>query len=88
MPRGPGGIRRAPGNEIEDNSEGIFNRIQRGAEHAGALSESEASSGRRVVLYRNGFVVDDGPLRDFHEPANTRFLNDLMRGVVPTGAQS
>lgn len=31
---------------------------------------------RHVVhLYRNGFTVDNGPLRSYHDPANAPFLN-------------
>lgn len=30
-----------------------------------------------ITFYKNGFVVDDGPLRDMQDPANAAFLNDI-----------
>jgi UBX domain-containing protein 1 len=35
---------------------------------------------RTVILYRNGFVVEDGPLRGLDDPVNIRFLEDMYRG--------
>lgn len=37
----------------------------------------------KLALYRNGFTVDDGPLRDLENPANAQFVDDLMRGFLP-----
>lgn len=31
-------------------------------------------------LYRTGFTVDDGPLRDYQEEENVMFLADIKRG--------
>lgn len=36
-----------------------------------------------LTFYANGFVVDDGPLRRFDDPANDSFLKDIKRGNVP-----
>ena len=33
-----------------------------------------------IVMYRNGFVVDDGPFRPLDDPANEPFLRDMARG--------
>ena len=33
-------------------------------------------------FWRNGFSVDNGPLRDFHDPENLEFLEDVRRGLV------
>lgn len=38
---------------------------------------------KALTLYRNGFTVDDGPLRTLDDPANQRFLADVYRGVIP-----
>ena len=40
-------------------------------------------NGRRVTLYRNGFTIDDGPLRDLDSPESKRFLAALAEGWVP-----
>mmetsp|Transcript_147419 Transcript_147419/g.209211 ORF Transcript_147419/g.209211 Transcript_147419/m.209211 type:complete len:179 (+) Transcript_147419:252-788(+) len=34
-------------------------------------------------MYRNGFTVGDGPLRDYESPDNKKFLSDMMKGYVP-----
>jgi len=33
-----------------------------------------------LTLYKNGFTVDNGPLRTFDQPANIKFLDDVYRG--------
>ena len=40
---------------------------------------------REVVLrlWRNGFTVDDGPLRAFDDPVNREFLGSISRGEIP-----
>jgi len=35
-----------------------------------------------LKLWRNGFSVDNGPLRDFHDPTNEKFLKDVTSGSV------
>jgi len=36
-----------------------------------------------VTFYRQGFVIDDGPLRPYNDPNNARFLQDVEEGYVP-----
>lgn len=36
-----------------------------------------------VTFYRQGFVVADGPLRSYSDPANHQFLKDVQEGYVP-----
>lgn len=38
----------------------------------------------KLTLYRNGFTVDDGPLRDTEIPENMAFVEELMRGFIPS----
>ena len=38
---------------------------------------------RTITMYRNGFVVDDGPYRRLDDPANAEFLRSLAQGVTP-----
>lgn len=47
--------------------------------------ESGGDQGIEVTLYRNGFTVNDGPLRDLVSPENRAFLDALQSGVVPQG---
>lgn len=37
--------------------------------------QQQAPPRHMVHLYRNGFTVDNGPLRSYHDPANAPFLN-------------
>ena len=63
------------------NPSSLFERIQQQA----TRSVTEPTGGRRITMYRNGFTVDNGPLRDVNEPDNQAFLRDLARGVIPRG---
>lgn len=36
-----------------------------------------------ITFYRQGFVVSDGPLRLYTDPANQQFLKDIEEGYVP-----
>ncbi|XP_063834358.1 NSFL1 cofactor p47 isoform X2 [Ostrinia nubilalis] len=38
----------------------------------------------RLRLYREGFTVDNGPLRHYTDPENAEFLNCIRRGEMPT----
>lgn len=35
-----------------------------------------------LKLWKNGFSIDDGPLRDFQDPANKQFLDAVSKGSV------
>ena len=35
-----------------------------------------------LKLWKKGFSVDDGPLRDYHDPANKQFLDSIHNGCV------
>ncbi|CAC5416111.1 SHP1 [Mytilus coruscus] len=36
-----------------------------------------------LKLWKNGFSIDNGPLRDFKDPANKEFLDSISKGEVP-----
>lgn len=38
----------------------------------------------RLRLYREGFTVDDGPLRHYTDPENAEFLSCIRRGEIPS----
>lgn len=44
---------------------------------------SNAIPRKKIVLWKNGFSVDDGPLRDYNDPHNAQFMNDIKAGRVP-----
>lgn len=53
------------------------------AEQAGADDESPSDIRRTITMYREGFVVDDGPYRRLDDPANADFLRALAMGRTP-----
>jgi len=75
----------ADGGGLPSASDSIFNM----AESAG---QGDSSSGnddntaevrRTITMYRDGFVVDDGPYRRLDDPTNAGFLRSLARGQTP-----
>jgi UBX domain-containing protein 1 len=56
------------------------------AERAGS-DDNDGSSGttarRTITMYRDGFVVDDGPYRRLDDPNNAEFLRSLAQGRTP-----
>ena len=36
-----------------------------------------------LKLWKNGFTVNDGPLRSFEDPKNKEFLSSIQRGELP-----
>ncbi|KAL7566557.1 hypothetical protein ACA910_000627 [Epithemia clementina (nom. ined.)] len=51
------------------------------AENASADDNSQVR--RTITMYRDGFVVDDGPYRRLDDPANAEFLRSLATGRTP-----
>jgi UBX domain-containing protein 1 len=47
------------------------------------LSSAEARSNISITFYKNGFVLDEGELRPYEDPANRAFLDAIDRGEMP-----
>lgn len=54
---------------------------------AGAASGPLPDDHVRVTLYRNGFIVGDGPFRPSSDPLNKKFLDDMLAGNCPAELQ-
>jgi len=74
---------------LPSTADSIFN-IAEQAGAGGSDDEEDASGGgggesirRNITMYRNGFVIDDGPYRRLDDPANASFLQSLARGQTP-----
>lgn len=67
----------------DDAVERIFARAQNDSAEAMTGGQGPPEGARRITMYRNGFVLDDGPFRSLDDPANAPFLADLERGFVP-----
>lgn len=69
------------------NRAGIFDNIVQKAQD-GTADDDESDNPDNAVtitLYRNGFTVGDGPLREPEAPENKRFLAILAMGRIPPG---
>ena len=71
-----------------DHVKKILEQAQR--QHAGGVAAPEPATGGAIVkvtLYKNGFIVDDGPFRDLEDPEhgdkNKKFVADLAQGYAP-----
>lgn len=64
-------------NHDDDPRDSVFQQ----AENAGPNAGEEVR--RTITMYRNGFIVDDGPYRRLDDPANADFLRSLAQGVTP-----
>ncbi|XP_048779746.2 NSFL1 cofactor p47-like isoform X1 [Ostrea edulis] len=77
----PGGSRfafRGAGYKLGETEDDPVSMVQ------GKPMETEKRQVDMVLkLWKNGFSIDDGPLRDFHDPANKEFLDAVSRGEVP-----
>lgn len=45
--------------------------------------EAEPPRSVTLKLWKTGFSLDEGPVRDYHNPANKEFLDNIKRGEVP-----
>jgi UBX domain-containing protein 1 len=71
---------RGPGPRAFD---GIVQKASEAQQDGGV---PPTDSNRRIItLYRNGFTVDDGPLRDLESPESRAFISSLERGEAPRG---
>ena len=64
-----------------DPSKQIGNSI---ASTTGGSNDSNEKPKTTIIkFWKNGFSVDDGPLRDPNKPENADFMNSIKRGEVP-----
>lgn len=61
------------------NPPGFDEAVARGAAQGGRIPEGAST----VDLYRNGFIVNNGPFRPTSDPINKKFVDDILSGVAP-----
>ena len=75
----PGGGGRAPPSSVND----MMSRVVQAASNAGE-EDAPGAMNNVITLYSNGFVVNDGPLRDPEaNQENREFIESLLKGVAP-----
>lgn len=91
---GGSGLAVLPNNAEEDDdaeggaSDAIFNIAEHAGRSEAANDDDDSNAGgattrRTITMYRDGFLVDDGPYRRLDDPANAEFLRYLARGQTP-----
>ena len=93
-----------PGEGGGGSDRDVFDRLVQAAQNGGPGGAGEgmegmpgmpppssgagSGNGRTITLYSNGFQVDDGPLREPNTPENRKFLEELLKGNVPSELRS
>lgn len=75
-----------PSSSAARGGAGVFDNIVQRASNPSEDTRSPISGEdncRRITMYRNGFTVDDGPLRDLTSPESRAFIASLENGDVP-----
>ena len=67
-------------NKKNESDEGSNN-----SEEEGNVAEKFENTKNKVnlVVYKNGFILDNGPFRDRAVPENEEFMEQVERGVIP-----
>ncbi len=69
----------------------IFLKMQRGGVHSDEpkgrklteeTSEDAENVARHLIFWRNGFSIDDGPLFEYNDPKNQKYLEAINSGSV------
>jgi len=72
---------------MELQNPGDTNDLMKLAEEGGAAKDYKEGDGDeisiKVTLYENGFIVEDGPFRDYEAPANKEFMTSLKASKIP-----
>jgi UBX domain-containing protein 1 len=77
------GLAVQPKRGDDDDDDGFVDAVFGRAEAASSGDNAEKQPRRTITMYRDGFVVDDGPYRRLDDPANADFLRSLAMGRAP-----
>jgi len=50
-------------------------------------STTKKETRMKITMWKNGFTVAEGPLRDYNDPGNQSFLDSIKQGVIPPELQ-
>jgi len=61
-----------------------------GSTNAPSMSPStrKQEDRKKIILWKNGFQFDDGPIRDYNDPKNAAFLDSIKKGTIPQEIRS
>jgi len=72
-----------PGAGGHDVFRRIMDKAQEGGSEYSGDGPVDGKLQHKIKMYKNGFVVNDGPFRASEDPANRLFLEQLAKGYVP-----
>jgi len=75
-----GGEKSGLAVENPDHPEEIVRRAREDAQDTGA---GKSQNTCKITLYKQGFTINDGPIRFYSDPTNQKFMADLKNGHVP-----
>ncbi|KAF9688270.1 hypothetical protein SADUNF_Sadunf02G0180200 [Salix dunnii] len=84
--RNAGAVERPADHHQASSSSRSFpgtGRLLSGDTMVSSAPQPPAAVNHAVTLWRNGFTVDNGPLRRFDDPANASFLESIKRSECP-----
>ncbi|EKE37563.1 hypothetical protein ENUP19_0248G0093 [Entamoeba nuttalli] len=89
-PKGQGFFNGGEKGGVEFYANDDANEAYRTAEKTASTNNGNSSHDPRkkdlilnVVMYKNGFIVNDGPLRNYEDPNNKQFIDDVTNGFIP-----
>ncbi|MEE6476948.1 hypothetical protein FKM82_011290 [Ascaphus truei] len=69
----------------------FVNSLFEEAEDAGVLRASPGDVGSKadivIKMWKNGFTINDGELRDYTDAANRQFMDSMRKGELPSELQ-
>nr|DBA25722.1 TPA: hypothetical protein GDO54_010079 [Pyxicephalus adspersus] len=66
----------------------FVNSLFEEAQDAGVLNASPEDEAEVVIrMWKNGFTINDGQLRDYTDAANQQFMNSVRKGELPSELQ-
>lgn len=74
-------------NPSDPNAAGDDEQWKRMQQMASSSSGPLPSDHVQVTVYRNGFVVGEGPFRNITDPLNKKFMDEMAQGRCPSELQ-
>lgn len=67
-----------------ENPEDIHGILSKAEKSTKGKDGEQTKTNCKIILYQNGFIVNDGEFRDYNKPENKAFMQELNQQQVPT----
>jgi len=61
----------------------FFNYLRTPDEYAKEEKSKSGANVCKIILYENGFQIDEGEFQDYNDPKNKEFMKRLNDGYIP-----